>query len=108
MNHIIKIKPLSVNEAFRGRKIRTIKYDVFIKNCLLLLPLNLEIPNKENIKLAIEFGFSSKASDIDNCLKTFIDCLVKKYGVDDRFIYELHVFKAIVKKGDEYIKFKVY
>ena len=32
----------------------------------------------------------------------------KKYGVDDRFIYELHVFKAIVKKGGEYIKFKVY
>jgi Holliday junction resolvase RusA-like endonuclease len=64
--------------------------------------------DKENIKLAIEFGFSSKLSDIDNCLKTFIDCLVKKYGVDDRYIIELHVFKAIVKKGEEYIKFKIY
>jgi Holliday junction resolvase RusA-like endonuclease len=54
------------------------------------------------------FGFSSKLSDIDNCLKTFIDCLVKKYGVDDRYIYELHVFKTLVKKGEEYIKFKIY
>jgi len=75
---------------------------------LFLLPNNLKVPDPKNIKLAIEFGFSSKASDIDNCCKSFIDCLVKKYKVDDRYIYEMHVFKSIVKKGDEYIKFKVY
>lgn len=108
MNYTINIKPLSVNEAFKGKKYRTIKYDNFIKNCLLQLPKSIEIPNKKHIKLAIEFGFSSKASDVDNCLKSIIDCLVKKYGVDDRFIYELHAFKSIVKKGDEFIKFKIY
>lgn len=108
MNHTIYIKPLSVNEAFKGRKFKTDKYDTFIRNCLLILPKTISIPDKTNIRLAIEFGFSSKASDVDNCLKTFIDCLVKKYGVDDRFIYELHVFKAIVKKSEEYIKFKIY
>lgn len=73
-----------------------------------MLPKKLDIPDEKNIKLAIEFGFSSKASDIDNCCKSFIDCLVKKYKVDDRHIYEMHVFKVIVKKGDEFIKFKVY
>ena len=108
MNYKIQIKPLSVNECFKGRRFRTLKYDVFIKNCLLLLPSKLIIPDEMNIKLAIEFGFSSKASDIDNCCKSFIDCLVKKYKVDDRFIYEMHVFKKIVSKGDEYIKFKIY
>jgi len=108
MNYILQIKPLSINEAFKGRKYRTDKYDYFIKNCLLQLPKTLSIPDETNIKIAIEFGFSSKASDIDNCIKTFIDCLVKKYGVDDRFIYEMHVFKEIVKKGSEYIKFKIY
>lgn len=108
MNHTIQIKPLSVNECFKGKRFRTVKYDIFIRNMLLLLPLKLDIPNQTNIKLAIEFGFSSKASDIDNCCKSFIDCLVKKYKVDDRFIYEMHVFKSIVKKGDEYIKFKIY
>lgn len=108
MNHLLNIKPLSVNEAFKGKKYRTNKYDIFIRNCLLLLPLKLSIPDETNIKLAIEFGFSSKASDIDNCCKSFIDCLVKKYKVDDRFIYEMHVFKTIVKKGEEYIKFKIY
>lgn len=108
MNHIVNIKPLSVNEAFKGKKFRTLKYDNFIKNCLLQLPKSIDIPNKKHIKLAIEFGFSSKASDIDNCIKSFQDCLVKKYGVDDRFIYELHVFKNIVPKEKEYIKFKIY
>jgi len=108
MNYKLQIKPLSINEAFKGRKFRTDKYDYFIKNCLLQLPKTILIQDKTNIKLAIEFGFSSKASDIDNCCKTFIDCLVKKYKVDDRFIYEMHVFKSIVKKGEEYIKFKIY
>lgn len=108
MNYTLQIKPLSVNECFKGRRFRTTKYDVFIKNMLLILPSVLTIPDETNIKLAIEFGFSSKASDIDNCCKSFIDCLVKKYKVDDRFIYEMHVFKNIVKKGEEYIKFKIY
>lgn len=73
-----------------------------------MLPKTVCIEDDSNIKLAIEFGFSSKLSDIDNCCKSFIDCLVKKYKVDDRYIYELHVFKSIVKKGEEYIKFKLY
>lgn len=108
MNHTILIKPLSVNEAFKGQRFKTEKYDRFIFNCLLMLPKTIEIPNESNIKIAIQFGFSSKGSDIDNCCKSFIDCLVKKYKVDDRHIYEMHVFKAIVKKGEEYIKFKIY
>jgi len=99
---------LSVNEAFNGRRTRSKKYDSFIRSMMFLLPAKIEIPDTVNVKLAVEFGFSSKGSDIDNCCKSFIDCLVKKYRVDDRHIYELHVFKAIVKKGQEYIKFKIY
>lgn len=108
MNYTLQIKPLSVNEAFKGKKYKTDKYDRFIHNMMLLLPYRITIPNRSNIKLAIQFGFSSKASDIDNCLKSFIDCLVKKYGCDDRHIYEIHVFKEIVPKGKEFIKFKIY
>lgn len=104
----VNIKPLSVNEAFKGRRFKTDKYDSFIKKMLLMLPKTMEFPDKSNVKLAIEFGFSSKNSDIDNCCKSFIDCLVKKYKVDDRYIMELHVFKTHVQKGNEYIKFKIY
>lgn len=108
MNYTINIKPLSVNEAFKGKRFKTDLYNEFIQKMYYLLPKEINIPDPTNIKLAIEFGFSSKASDIDNCCKSFIDCLVKKYKVDDRHIYELHVFKSIVKKGQEYIKFKIY
>jgi len=108
MNHTINIKPLSVNEAFNGMRTRSKKYDAFIKSMMFLLPNKIEYPDPLNIKLAIEFGFSSKGSDIDNCCKSFIDCLVKKYKIDDRHVYELHVFKSIVKKGSEYIKFRIY
>lgn len=108
MNHTIKIKPLSVNRAWKGKRYKTEEYDRYIKSVLLLLPNKMIFPDPKNIKLAIEFGFSSKASDCSNPIKLFEDCLVKKYGVDDRYINELHVFKAIVKKGSEYIKFKIY
>ena len=59
------------------------------------------------LKVEIEYGFSNKLSDIDNPCKLFLDCLVKKYGFDDRQIYELNQKKTIVKKGKEFIKFKI-
>lgn len=108
MNYKIDIKPLSVNEAWKGKRFKTDLYNDFIQKMHFLLPKTIDFPDEKNIKLAIEFGLSSRNSDIDNPVKQFIDCLVKKYKVDDRHIYELHVFKAIVKKGNEYIKFRIY
>jgi len=108
MNYTLNIKPLSVNQAWQGKRFRTDLYNDYIQEMNAILPKSIDIPDLKNIKLAIEFGFSSKASDIDNCCKTFIDCLVKKYGFDDRYIYELHVFKEIVPKSKEYIKFRIY
>ena len=53
------------------------------------------------------FGFSSKAGDIDNPIKLFLDILQKKYGFNDKNIYELQVEKRDVKKGKEFIQFKI-
>jgi Holliday junction resolvase RusA-like endonuclease len=108
MNYILKIKPLSINQAFKGRRFRTDLYNDYIKDMKDILAKEIDIPDPKNVKIAIEFGFSTKLSDIDNCIKPFLDCLVKKYKVDDRYIYEMHVFKSIVIKGEEYIKFKIY
>lgn len=102
----INIVPLSVNKAFQGRRFKTKEYDIYINNMLYLLP-HIDFIPENNIKLFIEFGFSSKLSDLDNPLKPFIDCLVKKYGVDDRYITELNVRKKIVSKGMEYIIFEI-
>lgn len=102
----LNIKPLSINEAFQGRRFKTPKYDKYIKDVLLMLPNTLYIP-KDNIKLFIEFGYSNSLSDIDNGLKCFIDCLQKKYGFNDKLINELNVRKIKVAKGYEHIIFEI-
>lgn len=101
----IEIKPLSVNECWKGRRFKTKKYEAFEKNSILILkPIDIGLAP---YSLTIVFGFSNKASDIDNCLKPFIDVLQKRYLFNDRDIYELNVKKIIVKKGFEFIEFDI-
>lgn len=102
----IEIKPLSINEAYKGRRFRTSQYDTYIRQMMFKLPDRLDIP-KNNIKLFIEFGYSSLASDIDNGVKCFIDCLQKKYGFNDKLITELNVRKIKVAKSFEHIIFEI-
>ena len=104
---IVNIKPLSVNQAFKGKRYKTEKYNRYICDMLMLLPNTLKIDAKAYLRLEVCFAYSSRANDIDNSLKCFIDCLVKKYGFDDRNIYELNVKKIIVKKGKEFINFEI-
>lgn len=51
--------------------------------------------------------YSNKRSDIDNCLKPFIDVLQKRYGFDDNRIYRIRITKVIVPKGSENIAFRL-
>jgi len=99
----VNIKPLSVNKAWRGRRFKTSDYEIYEKELYYLLP-NIEV-SKGKLKLNIEFGLSSKGSDIDNCLKQFIDVCQKKYLFNDNRIYKLTLEKVDVKKGEEYIDF---
>jgi len=103
----LEIKPLSINDAYRGRRFRTPQYDTYIRQMMFALPDRLTIPESD-IKLNIEFGFSHAGSDIDNGLKPFIDCLQKKYEFNDKNIIELFVRKNKVNKGYEYILFNFY
>jgi Holliday junction resolvase RusA-like endonuclease len=101
----IDIKPLSVNEVWKGKRYKTDSYKTYERAMLYLLP-QMNTP-KDNLKVNICFGFSSSGSDIDNCLKPFLDCLQKKYAINDNRIYELNVKKEIVSKGNEFIKFSI-
>jgi Holliday junction resolvase RusA-like endonuclease len=101
----IKIKPVSVNEVWQGKRFKTKKYQEYEQELLYLLP-NLEIPNAD-LCINLEWGFSSKASDIDNPVKPFLDVLQKKYGFDDKQIYELNIKKKICNKGAEYVMFNI-
>jgi len=101
----IDIKPLTVNQAWQGKRFKTPKYNKYISDMMRMLrPLN--VPDGQ-LHLAVTFGLSSKLADIDNPLKCFIDCLQKKYDFDDRRIYELSVKKVDVKKGVEFIDFDI-
>jgi Holliday junction resolvase RusA-like endonuclease len=100
----IPIKPLSANRAFRGRRFMTDEYKKFQRDMLLLLP-NVRLESISEVHL--HFGFSSKLSDLDNATKQTIDCIVKKYGIDDRYINKIVLTKEIVQKGNEFIDIQI-
>lgn len=102
----IDLKPLSVNDAWRGRRFKTPAYEDYEYDLFPLLPNNIKIPEGK-LKLYLEFGFSNDGSDWDNPIKPFVDILQKKYNFNDKRIYRSIVDKKIVKKGEEYIKFKI-
>lgn len=99
----IEIKPLSINEAYRGKVYKSPEYKQYTKDIPLLLP-KFTVPDG-NLELTLEFGFSSMASDVDNCIKPFLDMLQECYGFNDKRVYKVTAEKKIVKKGEEYIKF---
>jgi Holliday junction resolvase RusA-like endonuclease len=100
----VNIKPLSVNQAWKGRRFKTQEYKQYEKNILMLLPA-LEIPEGK-LSLSLVFGLSNKNADVDNPVKCFVDCMQKKYGFNDRNIYKMNIEKIDVKKGCEFIEFK--
>jgi Holliday junction resolvase RusA-like endonuclease len=101
----VNIKPLSVNECWRGRRFKSPKYTKYEQSLLILLP-PIDIPSPP-YRIRYEFGFSSSASDIDNPIKPLQDILSKKYGFNDKLVFEMIVTRTKVKKGNEYIKFNI-
>lgn len=106
MNCIINIKPLSVNEAWQGKRFKTQKYKDYELELYYQLPVAEIITNKP-LELEIEVGFSNRASDLSNIIKPLEDILCKKYNIDDRWNYKIVMSKKIVKKGKEYIKIDI-
>lgn len=102
---IIKIKALSVNEAYRGRRFSTQKLKDYKELLGYLLP-KINVPDGK-LSVSYIFGVSSKCGDGDNLVKAFQDSVAEQYGFNDRIIYEWYIRKEDVKKGDEYIGFEI-
>lgn len=102
----VDLKPLSVNEAWKGRRYKTDEYKAFERAMIALLP-NVEFECKGKLVINLTFGFSSRASDIDNPVKPILDCLQKKYKFNDNKIYKMTLNKEIVKAGDEFVELKI-
>jgi len=101
----IKIKPLSVNQCWQGRRFKTPEYRAYERSFYYLLP-DVKIP-KGRLKLFLIFGLSYSGSDADNLVKPFLDILQKRYGFNDNQIYELEIKKEIVEKGQEFVDFRI-
>lgn len=102
--HKVKIKTLSVNCAWRGRRFKTPAYLNYETELFYLLP-DIKVPEDE-LRLEMTVGFSNKLADLDNIAKPIIDIFQKKYNFNDRCIFELFLKKIIVKKGKEFLQFK--
>ena len=100
-------KPLSVNEAWQGKRFKTEAYKNYERTISFMLP-KVEIDQKEMLRIEFFFGFSNKASDLDNPVKLLIDIAQKKYGFNDKNVFELNVRKCLVKKGEEFIHMGIY
>ena len=101
----IDIKPLSVNDAWQGRRFKTPDYTQYEKAVLLMLPKK-KLPEPP-YEIWFTFGFSNPASDIDNGVKPFVDIMKKKYKFNDKEIYGMHIIKKIVPKRQEFVEFEI-
>ena len=94
-----------MNNAYRGRRFLTADYKAYKQELMYLLP-KLKIP-QGRLFLRLTVGYSSKGSDIDNCIKPFLDILQEKYEFNDNRVYLLEVAKEDVKKGEEFIDWDI-
>ncbi len=101
----LNIKPLTVNQAYRGRRFKSAAYIQYGEDLVYLLP-KMIVPSGK-LRLSIIAGFSSTRSDADNIVKPFQDILSQAYGFNDNLIYKLDVEKRDVKKGEEYLEFNL-
>lgn len=101
----IRIKPLSVNECWKGRRFKTDKYKAYIIEAISKLK-PMVIPEGQ-LHLTVTMGLSSRNADWDNPIKPFQDILQLKYGFKDNRIYKATVEKIDVKKKEEFIDFKI-
>lgn len=100
----VNLKPMSVNDAWQGRRFKTKNYYKYCKDLSFVLP-KIKV-NDGSLEIHFIFGITS-CSDIDNPIKLIIDIFQKKYHFDDKNVMKLIVEKKIVKKGSEYFEFKI-
>ena len=93
------IKPISINEAFQGRRFKTKKCKKFEEDLSYLLPAKKCIPGK--VQVRYKFYLKNHAlTDYDNMIKVMQDSLVKKgYIEDDRKIYRAMIDKIPSKEN---------
>lgn len=102
----MKIKPLSINKCFLGRKRKTADYRNYERSVISSLD-NRPISAKGKLQLDIIVGLSSTLADIDNPLKPLIDILQQLHSFNDNRIFKLSIEKVRVEKGEDFFWYKL-
>jgi Holliday junction resolvase RusA-like endonuclease len=94
----LKIRPLSVNKVWQGRRFKTKDYKNYEEE--VLFSLKKEKMIRGYVEVVFEFRLKyHKTSDVDNFIKPLLDIIVKKGLIeDDRFIRHLDVYKYPAEK----------
>lgn len=101
----VRVKAISVNDAFTGRRFKTPYYEQYTKVMLELMP-DIVIPAPP-FKILIRVGFSNTLSDCSNIIKNLEDICQERYQFNDRDVFDIRAVKEIVKKGQEYIDLSI-
>jgi len=101
----VPLKPLSVNDAWKGRRFSTPAkkaYEIELRKQLAGTTLTAEAPYE------IHFVFHiSSMQDYDNCIKVTQDTICQFYGINDRDFHKAIIEKRIAKRGEEYFEFDI-
>jgi Holliday junction resolvase RusA-like endonuclease len=95
--------------AIRGsfRPVTKVNIDMILKG-MKHFQEDPKVDPEQMLRVELFFGFSTKSADIDNPIKATLDLAQKKYGFNDKMVFELNVRKCIVKKGDEFISMGIF
>lgn len=104
------LKPISVNESYKGKRYRTPEHKLFKDKSAILFRNIKGLPDVQGKKefFVIYKFYISKMMDIDNGIKGFQDALCDALNTDDRYISGAYVRKIGVKKGNEKIEFDIF
>ncbi len=109
--HWIDVKPLSANEAYAPKAVRsgarvyatsykTVKYQLYEKAVRSRLKnIEFDFGDTGELVLCMRVRYATAASDVDNCVKPFLDILQRFYGFNDNRVYVLNVVKEVVGRG---------
>lgn len=94
----LHVKPLSINDATRGRHFPTAAKTAYETRLRWSLP-KVAVVGKPYYRIAYDFHLKNFAQiDYDNCIKVTQDCLVKRGIItDDNKIIEAHIRKFPAK-----------
>ena len=102
----VYIKPMSANQAWKGKRLKTDKYKAYENSLLWILPVSVKLPEPP-YQIHYTFGFSSLSSDFDNPIKQTTDILSKRYKFNDKLIKRAIIDIEKVEKGQEFFEFEI-